>query len=172
MPLFFPMPRFTASTKAARPQLFFDPHCKYVWAMAFDHSGNLFVATGDSGLIYRVAPDGKGSKFFDTEETHARSMIIDAAGNLIVGTEPGGLVLRITPSGQSFVLYQTNKREVTAVAEHDGLIYASAIGNKPVSVSVTGACSRSSLHSCSGYADGRAPHGHHIRPHCRLPSDR
>ncbi len=59
--------------KTGKPQLFFDPKCKYVWAMAFDHSGNLFVATGDSGLIYRVTPDGKGSKFFDTEETHARS---------------------------------------------------------------------------------------------------
>ena len=116
--------------KTGKPQLFFDPKCKYIWSMAFDHSGNLFVATGDSGIIYRVTPDGKGSKFFDTEETHARSMIIDEAGNLIVGTEPSGLVIRITPNGKSFVLYQTSKREVTAVAEHEGLIYAAAVGNR------------------------------------------
>lgn len=114
-----------------KPQVFFDAKCKYIWALAFDKSGNLFVATGDSGLIYKVTPDGKGSKFFDTEESHARSMIIDSEGNLIVGTEPSGLVLRITPAGKGFVLYQTNKREVTAVAEHDGVIYATAVGNKP-----------------------------------------
>ncbi len=124
--------------KTGKPQLFFDPKCKYIWAMVFDRSGNLFVATGDSGLIYRVTPDGKGSKFFDTEETHARSMIIDEAGDLIVGTEPSGLVLRISPKGESFVLYQTHKREVTAVAEHEGLIYAAAIGNKTASTSATG----------------------------------
>lgn len=121
--------------KSGKPQLFFDPKCKYVWAMAFDHSGNLFVATGDSGLIYRVSPDGKGAEFFNTGETHARSMIIDDAGNLIVGTEPSGLILRITPGRQSFVLYQANKREVTSVAEHDGIIYAAAVGSKPAAVS-------------------------------------
>jgi hypothetical protein len=124
--------------KSGKPQMFFDPKCKYIWAMAFDRSGNLFVATGESGLIYKVSPDGKGSRFFDTEETHARSMIIGEAGNLIVGTEPGGLVLRITPEGKGFVLYQTNKREVTAVAEHAGVIYAAAIAAKPAGTSVTG----------------------------------
>ena len=124
---------------SGKPQLFFDPKCKYIWAMVFDKSGNLFVATGDTGLIYKVTPDGKGAKFADTEETHARSMIIDDAGNLIVGTEPSGLVMRITPDGKSFVLYQTNKREVTAVAERDGVIYAASVGNKSGAASVTGA---------------------------------
>jgi hypothetical protein len=114
-----------------KPQLFFDAKCKYIWSMAFDKSGNLFVATGDSGLIYKVAPDGTGAKFFDTEETHARSMVLDGEGNLIVGTEPSGLILRITPAAKGFVLFQANKREVTAVAEHNGVIYAGAVGNKP-----------------------------------------
>ena len=123
---------------AGKPQLFFDPKCKYIWSMVFDRSGTLFVATGDSGLIYRVTPDGKGTKFFDTEETHARSMVLDDAGNLIVGTEPGGLILRITPKGEGFVLYQAAKREVTAVAEHDGIIYAAAVGSKSAAPSVTG----------------------------------
>lgn len=122
-----------------KPQLFFDPKCKYIWAMVFDRSGNLFVATGDNGFIYKVAPDGKAAKFFDTQETHARSMAIDQEGNLIVGTEPGGLILRITPGAKSFVLYQASKREVTAVAVHDGIIYAAAIGSKTGGISVSGA---------------------------------
>lgn len=121
--------------KSGKAQLFFDPKCKYIWAMAFDRAGDLFVATGDSGLIYRVSRDGKGSEFFNTGETHARSMIIDDAGNLIVGTEPSGLILRIGPNHQSFVLYQASKREVTAVAEHEGIVYAAAVGSKPASVS-------------------------------------
>src|SRR5579884_2042399 len=123
---------------SGKPQLFFDPKCKYIWAMAFDKTGNLFVATGDAGLIYKVTPDGKGAKFFDTEETHARSMIIDSSGNLIVGTEPSGLVMRITPAGQSFILYQTSKREVTSVDEHDGIIYAASVGNKTGTTSIAG----------------------------------
>ncbi len=124
---------------SGKPQLFFDPKCKYIWAMAFDREGNLFVATGDNGLIYKVTPDGKGAKFYDTQETHARSMIVDAAGNLIVGTEPGGLILRINSAGKGFILYQARKREVTAVAERDGVIYAAAIGGKATALAVSGA---------------------------------
>jgi hypothetical protein len=122
--------------KNGKAQLFFDAKCKYIWAMAFDKSGNLFVATGDAGLIYKVAPDGKGAQFFDTEETHARSMTLDGDGNLLIGTEPSGLILRVTPAGKGFVLYQANKREVTAVAERGGVIYAAAVGNKPSGVAV------------------------------------
>ncbi len=123
--------------KSGKSELFFDPKCKYIWGMAFDRSGNLFAATGDAGLIYKVSPDGKGVEFAKTEESHARSMAIDAAGNLIVGTEPGGLIVRFSPEGKGFVLYQAGKREVTAVAEHDGIIYAAAVGNKPASVTGT-----------------------------------
>jgi hypothetical protein len=120
--------------KTGKSELFFDPKCKYVWSMAFDRSGNLFAATGDTGLIYRIPPDGKGTEFAKTDEAHARSMTIDEAGNLIVGTEPGGLIVRFSPQGKGFVLFQTGKREVTAVAERNGIIYAAAVGNKPASV--------------------------------------
>jgi hypothetical protein len=124
---------------SGKPQLFFDSKCKYIWSMVFDHSGNLFVATGDSGLIFKVGTDGKGSQFFDTRESHARSMILDSAGNLIIGTEPSGLVIRVSPSGEGFILYQTAKREVTAVAERDGKVYAASVGNRGTGSAAPGA---------------------------------
>jgi len=127
--------RMNAQGKA---ELFFDAKCKYIWAMSFDKAGNLFVATGDEGVIYKVTPDGKGTKFFSTGETHARSMTFDDAGNIIVGTEPSGLVIRVTPAGEGFVLYQANKREVTAVAVNKGIIYATAVGNKTGGLTVSG----------------------------------
>lgn len=114
-----------------KPELFFDPQAKYIWAMAFSHKGDLYLVTGDRGEVFKVGPDGKGSVFFKTEETHARSLAIDSIDNIIVGTEPSGIVLKISPSGDGFVLYQTPKREVTAVAVgKDGSVYAAAVGNK------------------------------------------
>ena len=74
-------------------ETFYDPKAKYIWALAFDSRGELFVATGDGGEIHKVSPDGKGSVLFRTEETHARSLAIDSKDNIIVGTEPGGLIL-------------------------------------------------------------------------------
>ena len=115
----------------AKPEVFYDPKQKYIWAMAFGRNGDLYIATGDAGEIHRVTPDGKGSVFFKSEETHARSMTIDAKDNLIVGTEPGGLVMRIDTKGEGFVLYQMPKRETTSVAVGpDGSIYAAGVGTK------------------------------------------
>ncbi|MBL8234869.1 MAG: hypothetical protein JNL98_40590 [Bryobacterales bacterium] len=69
--------------------------------------------------------------FFASDESHARAIAIDAQDNLIVGTEPGGLVIRVSTSGDGFVLYQSSKREITAVAvAKDGAIYAAGVGNK------------------------------------------
>ncbi len=115
----------------AKPEVFYDPKQKYIWAMVLAPDGNLYIATGDAGEIHRVTPDGKGSVFFKSEETHARSLAIDGKGNLIAGTEPGGLVLRIDSKGEGFVLYQMPKRETTAVAVGpDGSIYAAGVGTK------------------------------------------
>jgi hypothetical protein len=115
----------------AKPEVFYDPKQKYIWAMVLAPNGDLYIATGDAGEIHRVKPDGTGSVFFKSEETHARSLDMDSKGNLIVGTEPGGLVLRIDSKGDGFVLYQLPKRETTSVAvAPDGSIYAAAVGTK------------------------------------------
>src|SRR5205807_8898954 len=34
--------------------IYFDPKTKYIWDLALDSSGNLYVATGDHGEIFRV----------------------------------------------------------------------------------------------------------------------
>ena len=93
MPRRLPDGKVYRSDPMASSRRFYDPKTKYIWALAFDSHGDLFVATGDEGEIHKVTPDGKGSVFFRTEETHARSLAIDSKDNLIVGTEPGGLIL-------------------------------------------------------------------------------
>ncbi len=131
-----PTARSIKVSSDGKAEVFYDPKTKYIWALAFDGKGNLFVATGDEGEIHRVTPDGKGSVFFKSEETHVRSMAFDGPGNLIVGTEPNGLVLRISPAGEGFVLYEMGKREITSVAAGpDGSIYAAGVGSKQTSSS-------------------------------------
>jgi outer membrane protein assembly factor BamB len=131
--------------------IFFDPKCKYIWDLAFAADGTLYVATGDKGQIFAVAPDGKSSVFYDSDEAHIRVLAFDGQGQLIAGTEPSGRVLRITArrsqtndsarsnesapankgSADGYVLYETSKREVTALSvAPDGTIYAAAIGEK------------------------------------------
>ncbi len=120
--------------------VFFDPEADYIWDMAFDSDGNLFLACGAKGRIFRVSPSGEGTLYFDTEQTHVRAISVADDGTLVVGTDPGGLILRVAGSStdasadaepRGFVLYQTAKKEITAlVRAADGTVYASAVGKR------------------------------------------
>jgi outer membrane protein assembly factor BamB len=124
--------------------VFFDPKAKYIWDLEFAPDGTLYVATGDKGQIFAVSPDGKSELFYASDEAHIRVLAFDTHNNLLAGTEPSGRILRVThssnknahrdkdsPSAEGFVLYETAKREVTALAvAPDGKIYAAAIGEK------------------------------------------
>ena len=113
-------------------EVFYDPRASYVWDMAIGPDGALYLATGDEGKLHRVTPSGDGEVFFETGETHVRSLAFDSNGDVILGTDPGGLVMRVTdgPEGaRGFVLHQSPKKEMTAVAAGaDGVIYAAGAG--------------------------------------------
>src|ERR1700675_2763639 len=124
-------------SSSGEKSVFFDPKTKYIWDLAFSSDGTLYVATGDKGQIFAVNSSGNGELFYSSDEAHIRVLAFDPSGNLIAGTEPNGRVLRVshvntkssrtnksedksrdksTPAAQGFVLYETAKREVTALA--------------------------------------------------------
>jgi sugar lactone lactonase YvrE len=128
-------------TADGQKSVFFEPKTKYIWALAMDAQGTLFAGTGDGGQIFAIGADGKGALFYQSDERHARSLAFDAKGNLLVGTDPDGLILRIEiarkgagalpTAGATFVLYETEKKEVTSLAaDAAGNIFAAAIGEK------------------------------------------
>jgi hypothetical protein len=111
--------------------VYFEPGTKYIWDLALDKGGNLYVATGDHGEVYRVTPKGEHTVFFKSDETHIRVIAFDAQENLIAGSDGSGLIYRISPAGEGFVLYSAPKKEITALAlDHAGNIYAAAVGEK------------------------------------------
>src|SRR5579859_1557067 len=144
--------------------VYFAPGTKYVWDLCLDKAGNLYIATGDHGEIYKVTPKGDHSLFFKSDETHIRVLATDAQGNLIAGTDGSGLIYRISPAGEGFVLYSAPKKEITALAlDHDGNIYASGVGEKrPTSGAPVGGASMllnvgPSTTPPTGQAPGQAP---------------
>ncbi len=111
--------------------VFFDPKTKYIWTMALDRQGDIFVGTGDRGEIFRVDPSGTGSLFFKSDEAQIRVLAFDNNGDLLAGTDGSGLIYRISSQGQAFVLYSAPKKEITALAvDRDGNIYAAGAGEK------------------------------------------
>ena len=141
-----------------KSSVFFDPKTKYIWSLALDESGNLYVATGDHGEIFRVSPNGDHSLFFKSDEPHIRVLAFDAAGSLIAGSDGSGLIYRITPKGDGFVLYSAPKREITSLAiDSSGNIYAAAAGEKragPSNATVSLPAPKSSDSGGSGNGSG------------------
>ena len=119
------------SKSAFTSKPYFEPSTKYIWDIILDSSGNLYVATGDHGEIFKVTASGQHSVFFKSDEVHIRVLALDPKGNLIAGSDGSGLIYRISPSGEAFVLYSAPKKEITALAiDSAGNIYASAAGER------------------------------------------
>jgi len=114
-------------------EIYFDPGDKYIWSLAIMTDGSLAVGTGDTGKLYRVTAAGakpESSLLVSTNQTHVISLTVTAKGELIAGTDSGGLVLRISPEGKTFALFDTQLREIHALAPAaDGSIYALALSD-------------------------------------------
>jgi hypothetical protein len=126
--------RITADGKA---DVYFDPGDKYIWSLAVMADGSLAVGTGDSGKLYRVRAAGAtpaSSLLVSTNQTHVISLAVTPQGDLIAGTDSGGLVLRVSPEGKTFALFDTQLREIHALAPAaDGSIYALALSDAAAS---------------------------------------
>src|SRR5688500_7450385 len=122
--------RISADGKA---EVYFDPADKYIWSLAVMTDGSLAVGTGDNGKLYRVRAAGatpESSLLVSTNQTHVLSLAVTPQGDLIAGTDSGGLVLRVSPEGKTFALFDTQLREIHALAPAaDGSIYALALSD-------------------------------------------
>jgi hypothetical protein len=129
--------RITADGKA---DVYFDPGDKYIWSLAVMSDGSLAVGTGDTGKLYRVRVAGataESSLLVSTNQTHVISLAVTPQGDLIAGTDSGGLVLRVSPEGKTFALFDTQLREIHALAPAaDGSIYALALSDAAASARV------------------------------------
>src|ERR1044071_8405849 len=122
--------RITADGKS---EVYFNPGDKYIWSLAIMSDGSLAVGTGDTDKLYRVRSEGaspESSLLVSTNQTHVISLAVTPQGDLIAGTDSGGLVLRVSPEGKTFALFDTQLREIHALAPAaDGSIYALALSD-------------------------------------------
>src|SRR5215213_376062 len=120
-------------TPDGKADVYFDPGDKYIWSLAVMTDGSLAVGTGDSGKLYRARAAGanpESSLLVSTNQTHVISLAVTPQGELIAGTDSGGLVLRVSPDGKTFALFDTQLREIHALAPAaDGSIYALALSD-------------------------------------------
>jgi streptogramin lyase len=101
---------------------------RYIWDMAFDGAGNLYVATGIEGRLYKVDRNGSGKVVFDSDEGHITCVAVGRQGLMIFGSDPNGQIFQMDAGGKVFVLFDSPLKEISSLAvAPDGTIYAAGI---------------------------------------------
>ncbi len=98
-----------------KASVFFDPKQAYVWALAFAPNGDLLVATGVEGKLFRVTPKGEGKVLFTAPETHVRCLALKKDGTILAGGSGKGRIYEIRPDGSSHALYDSPLSEISAI---------------------------------------------------------
>ncbi len=99
---------------------------QYIWSLTATLDGNLYAATGPTGKLFQIKPDGSSKVLLETAENNLLSLVSDGKEMLYVGTDPHGLVYRVNRNtGESFVVYNAPEAEITALAlDQKGNLYA------------------------------------------------
>jgi sugar lactone lactonase YvrE len=100
---------------APAARLVHDPEAPYVWCLARDPKGRVFLGTGNDGKVF-VSEGEKGSLFFDSGELEVHALAWGPDGRLYVGTSPEGKVYAVDAAGKAETFYDPAERYVWALA--------------------------------------------------------
>jgi hypothetical protein len=107
--------------------LVYDTGDPYVWALARDSRGRVFVAGGNEGKVYAVSTSGSasaGSQFFKAREIEVHALAVDSSDNVYVGSSPDGKVYRVAPDGGSSIFFEPKTKYIWALAfDRKGNLY-------------------------------------------------
>ena len=110
-------------------EIIFEPDdTKYIFAIVIDDSGNIYVATGPNGKVYKLDPFGKESQLiYEAKDKNILSLVVGEDGFVYAGSDTRGLVYKINPrTYTATVLYDNEQPEVTALLCAGDDLYAAA----------------------------------------------
>ena len=116
--------------ESGKQTVFFDPQQAYIWALEPLPSGDLAVATGVEGKLFRVNARGEGKVLYDAPDTHIRSLVSKKDGTLLAGASGKGRIYEIRPDGSARALFESALNEISAIyVDANGTGWAAAVSN-------------------------------------------
>jgi len=94
----------------------FDTSLAYLWALARDSKGVLYVGGGSNAKLYRVPPGGKGELAAELEGLAVQAIAIDAKDRVYAATSPDGKVYRIAGKAKPEVFFDPKTKYIWALA--------------------------------------------------------
>ncbi|MHC4060302.1 MAG: flagellar hook assembly protein FlgD [Planctomycetota bacterium] len=105
--------------EADKTETIFEPNdAKYIFAIATDDKGNIYLGTGPEGKVYRFDPFDPAATglVYDSLDKNVLSLAIGKDGFVYAGSDNRGLVYKIDPRTKTAtVLYDSEQPEITAL---------------------------------------------------------
>ncbi|MFQ5777786.1 MAG: hypothetical protein ACE5IP_07235 [Terriglobia bacterium] len=116
---------------APRYQEVFDPNLEFIWAVAEDGRGNLYLGGGSPATVVRFDVRGEATVVFESTELEVHALAVDPqTGTVYAATSPDGKVVRISPAGEATVLFEPKTKYLWDLVRHsDGTLFL-ATGDK------------------------------------------
>ena len=67
----------------------------YIWSIASDDAGSVYVAAGAPARVYRITPDGKATVIFEPKELQVQALVTGPGGAIYAATAPDGKVYKL-----------------------------------------------------------------------------
>src|SRR5882762_6177037 len=67
----------------------------YIWSIAADDAGDVYVASGAPARVYRITPDGKATIIFEPKELQVQALQTGPEGAIYAATAPDGKVYKL-----------------------------------------------------------------------------
>ena len=67
----------------------------YIWAIAADDGGNLYLAAGAPARVYRITSEGKATIIFEPKELQVQALQTGPGGSIYAATAPDGKVYKL-----------------------------------------------------------------------------
>ena len=110
--------------EADKIETVFEPNdAKYIFAIATDDKGNIYLGTGPEGKVYMFDPFDPASSgvVYDSLDKNILSLAIGEDGFVYAGSDSRGLIYKINPKTKTAaVLYDSDQPEITALLFREG----------------------------------------------------
>ena len=87
----------------------------FAWSLA-SSGGALWIGTGGSGRVVRVAPDGGAATVFEAAASAVQALAGGAEGRVYAATSPNGRVVSLAPDGSASDVFTPSEPYVWALA--------------------------------------------------------
>jgi hypothetical protein len=121
---------YRVDAESGKETVFFDPEQAYIWDIEPLPGGDLAIATGVEGKLFRVSANGQGKVFYDAIDTHIRSLAARSDGTLLAGAAGKGRIYEIAKDGSAHALFESPLNEITSIhVDANGIGWAAGVSN-------------------------------------------